>query len=108
MSAEIVLPSPAAGLLQLARIKANLTQAQLAERAGVPVSMISAYERDKRQPTLATLLKLVHAAGLELHMRLEPYDDHDDVLAALEAARSPEERARRDREIDVWRKARPA
>lgn len=108
MTQSYELPSPAAGLLQLARMKADLTQAQLAERAGVPATMISAYERDKRQPTMMTLLRLVHAAGFELHMQLEPYDDHDDVLAALEAARSPQERARRDLEMDAWRNARLA
>jgi transcriptional regulator with XRE-family HTH domain len=37
------LPSPSSALLQLARLKAGLTQRELAERAGVPVTMISAY-----------------------------------------------------------------
>ena len=40
-----------------------MSQRELAERAGVPVTMISAYERDQRQPTLATLLRLLRAAG---------------------------------------------
>ncbi|MBW3575881.1 MAG: helix-turn-helix transcriptional regulator [Actinobacteria bacterium] len=80
------LPSPAAGLLRLARYEAGITQAELARRAGVPASMVSAYERDRRQPTLATLLRLLKAAGYELRMHLAPYDDHDDVLAAQRAA----------------------
>ena len=67
-------PSPAAALLQLARLKAGLSQRELADRASVPTTMISAYERDKRQPTLATLLKLLSAAGFDLSMRLEPLD----------------------------------
>lgn len=75
------VPSPSAGLLRLARFEAGLTQAELARRAGVPSSMISAYERDCRQPTMATLLRLLKAAGYELRMHLAPYDDHDDVLA---------------------------
>jgi len=101
------LPSVAAGLLQLARLKAGLSQRELAERAGVAPTMISAYERDKRQPTLATLLRLLEAAGFELRMGLAPRDPHDDVLAALESERSPIERARRDREVDQWRNAVP-
>lgn len=80
------LPTPAAGLLQLARHKAAITQAELARRAGVPASMVSAYERDRRQPTLATLMRLLKAAGYELRVRLEPYDDHDDVLAEQRVA----------------------
>lgn len=87
------VPSPAAGLLQLARLEAGLSQQDLAERAGVDRTMISAYEHDRRQPTLPTLLKLLKAAGFELRMHLEPYDTHDDVLAAREQARSSAERA---------------
>jgi hypothetical protein len=48
--------------------------------------MVSAYERDRRQPTLTTLLRLLRGAGFELRMHLAPYDDHDDVLAAERAA----------------------
>ena len=97
--------STAAGLLQLARLKAGLTQREFAERAGVPPTMISAYERGKRQPTLDTLLRLLRAAGFELRMHLEPYDEHDEVLADIEVARSDRERGRRDRQIEAWRRA---
>lgn len=87
-----VLPSPAAGLLQLARLQAGISQQELAERAGVDRTMISAYEHDRRQPTLPTLLKLLKAAGFDLRMHLEPYDDHDDVLDARERHRPAAER----------------
>ncbi len=98
MSGSDELPSPAAGLLQLARYEAGLTQAELAARAGVPASMVSAYERDRRQPTLTTLLKLLRAAGFELRLHLEPYDDHDDVLAAERRAWPAELRERWEQE----------
>lgn len=100
-------PSVAAALLQLARLKAGMSQRGLAERASVPATMISAYERDKRQPSLETLLRLLRAAGFELTMKLEPHDPHDEVLAALERQRSAGERRRRDREVAAWRHARP-
>jgi len=102
------LPSPSSALLQLARLKAGMSQRELAERARVPVTMISAYERDQRQPTLTTLLRLLHAAGFDLRLHLAAYDPHDDVLAALEAGRSESERARRDRQLQAWRQAVPA
>ena len=86
------MSTPAAGLLRLARSKAGITQAELGRRAGVPASMISAYERDRRQPTLATLLRLLKAAGYELRMHLVPYDDHDDVLAEEREGWPAEER----------------
>jgi transcriptional regulator with XRE-family HTH domain len=102
------LPSPSAALLQLARLKADMSQRELAERAGVPVTMISAYERDLRQPTLATLLRLLHAAGFDLRLHLAAYDAHDDILTELEADRSESERHRRDRQLQAWRQATPA
>jgi transcriptional regulator with XRE-family HTH domain len=69
-----------------------MSQQQLADRAGVDRTMISAYEHDRRQPTLPTLLKLLKAAGFDLRMHLEPYDDHDDVLEARERSRTEAER----------------
>jgi transcriptional regulator with XRE-family HTH domain len=101
------LPSPSSALLQLARLKAGMSQRELAERAGVPVTMISAYERDQRQPTLATLLRLLRAAGFDLRLHLAAYDPHDEILAGLEAGRSEAERHQRDRQIEAWRGAVP-
>lgn len=100
-------PSTAAALLQLARMKSGLSQAQLALRAGVPATMISAYERDRRQPTLPTLLRLLEAAGFDLRMELAPHDPHDEVLAELESRRTRPERARRERQQTAWRRAVP-
>jgi transcriptional regulator with XRE-family HTH domain len=101
------LPSPAAALLQLARIKSRLSQGQLSERAGVPATMISAYERDRRQPTIPTLMRLLKAAGFDLSMHLVPSDPHDEVLVELDARLAPGERRRRDRQIEAWRLAEP-
>src|SRR5260370_21598325 len=101
------LPSPSSALLQLARLKAGLSQRELAERAGVPVTMISAYERDQRQPTLATLLRLLRAAGFDLRLHLAAYDPHDEILAGLETGCSESERRHRDRQRQAWRDAAP-
>ena len=101
------LPSPSAALLQLARLKADMSQRELAEQAGVPVTMISSYERDLRQPTLATLIRLLRAAGFDLRLHLAAYDPHDDVLAELEVGRSEAQRHDRDRQLLAWREAVP-
>jgi transcriptional regulator with XRE-family HTH domain len=82
----------AAGLVRLARARAGLTQRQLAERAGVPQSVIARIESGARQPTIPTLERVLAGAGTEVRYRLEPLDDHDDVLAAEQALRSPAER----------------
>src|SRR5271167_2241689 len=102
MAQSYPTPSAAAGLLQLARLKSGLSQGKLAERAGVPTTMISAYERDQRQPTLPTLLRILRAAGFDLRMHLAPLEGHDAVLDDLEAARTPGERRHRDREMRAW------
>src|SRR5580692_11015453 len=107
MTQSFHTPSPAAALLQLARIKSGLSQGQLSERAGVPATMISAYERSRRQPTLPTLMRLLAAAGFDLSMHLVPSDPHDEVLAELESRRGSKERRRRDRQIEAWRRAEP-
>jgi transcriptional regulator with XRE-family HTH domain len=85
-----------------------MSQRELDERAGVPVTMISAYERDQRQPTLSTLLRLLRSAGFDLRLHLAAYDPHDDTLAGLEASRSESERLRRDRQLQAWRQATPS
>lgn len=57
-------------VLRSARERAHLTQAQLASRAGVTQSVISAYESGRRQPSVPTLAALVAATGFELDLRL--------------------------------------
>lgn len=105
MAQSYELRSTAASILALARLKAGLSQQQLAQRAGVSATMISAYERDRRQPTIPTLERLLAGAGLELRYHLEPRDLHDEVLGKLESRRTPAERRRRDRQIEVWGRA---
>jgi predicted nucleotidyltransferase/DNA-binding XRE family transcriptional regulator len=53
-------------LLRRARLRAGLSQAELAARAGVAQSVISAYEAGRRQPALSTLARLIEAAGYDL------------------------------------------
>ena len=81
-------------LIRLARMRAKLTQAELARRAGTSQATISAYESGRKSPTVATLSRLLRASGFDLRARIEPHDDHDEVLAEQESQRSPEERER--------------
>ena len=53
-------------LLRRARAGGGLSQAELAARAGVTQSVISAYESGHRQPALPTLAALIQAAGYDL------------------------------------------
>jgi uncharacterized protein len=60
------LEDSAGTLLRRARRAAGLTQAELAARAGVTQSVVSAYESGHRQPALPTLAALIEATGHEL------------------------------------------
>ncbi len=56
----------AGALLRQARRGAGMSQVELAARAGVTQSVISAYESGHRQPSLPALAALIEAAGFEL------------------------------------------
>jgi predicted nucleotidyltransferase/DNA-binding XRE family transcriptional regulator len=62
----------AAGILREARVTAALSQRELAQRAGVTQSVISAYEQRRREPSVPTLRKLVEATGTRLEIRALP------------------------------------
>lgn len=57
-------------LLREARSRSGLTQTQLARRAGLTQSVVSDYERGRREPSFSTLSRLVAASGLDLAVSL--------------------------------------
>ncbi len=77
-----------AELLRQARARSDLTQAEVARRSGTDPSVLSAYERGRRLPSIATLDRLLAVCGLQLHAELEPLhadlDRQIDQLAALD------------------------
>lgn len=53
-------------LLERARLEAGLTQQELAQRGATSRPTLSAYERGRKNPTLATALRLLRAADHDL------------------------------------------
>lgn len=51
-----------------ARRYARTTQAGLARRAGMPRSVVNAYERDKRDPGVEGLSHIARSAGLDIRL----------------------------------------
>ncbi|MCA1703571.1 MAG: helix-turn-helix domain-containing protein [Actinobacteria bacterium] len=97
----------AGNLIKLARHDAGLSQRELARRAGTSQATLSAYEAGRKSPSFETLVRVVRAAGQDLRVQVVPYDDHDDVMAAYEAALPRRELARhRTRELQVLNRAR--
>ncbi len=70
----------AAELIQEARRRAGLSQAELARRSGIPRSVVNAYERRRREPRADALVRLLHAAGYRL--RITDVIEYPDEQAA--------------------------
>jgi predicted nucleotidyltransferase/DNA-binding XRE family transcriptional regulator len=68
-------PRTSAALLRQARLSASLSQSDVARRAHVAQSVISAYESGRREPALSTLERLVAATGHRLVLGLETDPD---------------------------------
>lgn len=63
-----------ARLIREARLRAGLTQAELAERTGRDRSVIARWEQAVVAPSVETLTDLVRACGFDLPLELEPFD----------------------------------
>lgn len=71
----------AGAILQEARLRAGLTHAELARRAGSTESEVAAWEVGRGSPSLETLSGLVAACGLELRVGLaEPAPDEASLV----------------------------
>ncbi|HTS73337.1 MAG TPA: helix-turn-helix transcriptional regulator [Gaiellaceae bacterium] len=92
-------------LLREARLRAGLTQRQLAIRAKTSQSAIARWESGEVQPSLERLLELIRACGLELWFRMSNYDDSylPDIADNLRA--TPAERI--DRAVALVNALRP-
>lgn len=71
-------------LVRTARRRANLTQAQLAERAGLTQAEVARLERAGSNPTAATLERLLRATGHRLDLRRLDAVDETQLRERLE------------------------
>lgn len=71
-------------MLAAMRRRAELSQAELARRSGIPRTAINAYERGARTPTATTLLRLAEASGMTLTSSPRPEVDLRSNAEALE------------------------
>jgi transcriptional regulator with XRE-family HTH domain len=72
----------AADLIAQIRRTSGLNQAELARRSGLQSSVLSAYEHGRRQPSVAALVRIARAAGLELE--ISPLADADALARSGE------------------------
>ena len=82
-------------LIREARLRAGLTQTELAQRTGRERSVIARWEQGAVSPSIDNLIDVVQACGFELPLILVPRDDSGDVRLEKNRVLSPERRVAR-------------
>ncbi len=82
-------------LIREARLRAGLTQTELAKRTGRERSVIARWEQGAVSPSIDNLLDIVQACGFELPLVLVPRDTSLDKQLAKNRLLSPERRVER-------------
>jgi transcriptional regulator with XRE-family HTH domain len=86
---DILFIMDAASEIRLARRRFGLTQRELAQAVGTSQATLSAYESGRKQPSVETLQRLLHACGSSLRVgrpQLDRAGRHlAEVLALAEA-----------------------
>ena len=80
-----------ARIIREARLRAGLTQAELAERSGRDRTVVARWEQGLVAPSVDTLVELVRACGFELPLEIVPVDDANETQLKV-AARTPPDR----------------
>ncbi len=92
-------------LIKEARLRAGLTQQELADRLSTSQSVIARWESNRRSPTFETVVRAIRACGLDLHPSIAAYDDQDRLLIEGRLRMTPEQRIaanRRMLETERW------
>jgi hypothetical protein len=82
----------AGALIREARLRAGLTQRELAEKVGTTQSSIARWEAGGARPSLETLSSLARSCGLELRISLAEPDPGDAALIERTLSLTPEQR----------------
>ena len=85
----------AADLIREARLRAGLTQYQLAERSGRERSVIARWEQGAVSPSFDNLLEVIEACGFDLPLVLVPRESFEEERLEKNRLLTPERRAQR-------------
>ena len=72
--------SRAGRLIRRARTRAGLSQRALAQRLGTSQSLVARWENGNVSPSFDSVVDATRACGLDLDLRLTPYDPEVDRL----------------------------
>ena len=84
-----------ADVIREARLRAGLSQYELAERSGRKRGVIARWEQGAVAPSAETLIELVRACGFDLPFELVPYDPVGVDRLEKNSRLTPERRVRR-------------
>jgi transcriptional regulator with XRE-family HTH domain len=85
-----------ADVIREARLRAGLSQSQLAERSGRDRTVIARWEQGVVSPSVETLVEIVRACGFDLPFELVPYvQPADEERLRKNLLLSPERRVQR-------------
>lgn len=82
-------------LIREARLRAGLTQYELAKRSGRERSVIARWEQGAVSPSVDNFLEVIRACGFELPLELVPRDDSATERLRKNVMLSPERRVQR-------------
>lgn len=84
-------------LIRSARLRAGLSQAELAQRLGMASSSIARWETDTVEPGYSTLRRVLQACGFDIPPVLVPYERDPDRDAQVQELQNltPQERMAR-------------
>jgi transcriptional regulator with XRE-family HTH domain len=84
-----------ADLIREARLRAGLSQKDLAARSGRDRAVIARWEQAVVAPSVETLVEIVRACGFDLPLELVPYEASGRERLRRNARLSPERRVQR-------------
>ena len=82
-------------LIREARLRAGMSQQELAKVSGKDRTVIARWEQGLVAPSIDTLVELVRACGFDVPIELVPYDSGPDERIAEIQMLSPERRVDR-------------
>jgi len=82
-------------LIREARLRAGLTQYELAERSGRERSVIARWEQGTVAPSVETLVELLRACGFDVPLELVPYEPSGGGRLHKNVMLTPERRVQR-------------
>jgi transcriptional regulator with XRE-family HTH domain len=79
-------------LIKQSRLRAELSQLELARRLGIAQSTVARWETGAMEPSFANVVKAVRACGLDLELRITERDEQLEGLVRAYVEMTPAER----------------